>query len=369
MIEYIAYAVFGFALLRFLIASLNMLFLETLPKHPRIGEAERGKVSILIPARNEADNISHLLSDLKRVNDESIREIIVLDDQSEDNTAEIVSHYCRDDARLRLISSSSLPEGWLGKNHACHSLAKEAEGDFFLFLDADVRIEPGFVDRAMAYCQKKKTDLFTVFPTQDMETWAEKVSVPNMHIILLTLLFLPLVRLSCFSSLSAANGQCMLFRRNAYKALLPHYTYRHSKAEDIEIARYFKRKRRKVACLTGIKSIHCKMYSDLQGALDGFSKNVTYFFGGANAYLPALLFWSVTTFGIVPLLLSSSPIFALYYIGIVIVTRLMVSLTAGQSPFYNILLIIPQQIMLGAFILKSWINKRRLEFRWKGRTL
>ncbi|MDO4790258.1 MAG: glycosyltransferase family 2 protein [Porphyromonas sp.] len=369
MIEYIAYAILGFASLRFLIAFLNALFLETLPKKAHIKDSDKGKVSILIPARNEAGNIPNLLSDLRNLNDESICEIIVFDDQSEDDTANIVSQYCLQDPRLRLISSTSLPAGWVGKNHGCSSLASEAKGDFFLFLDADVRVQPGFVDRAVAYCQKKKVDLFTVFPTQEMNTWSERISVPNMHVILLTLLFLPLVRLSGFTSLSAANGQCMLFRRKVYKALLPHYTYRHSKAEDIEIARYLKRNRYKVACLTGIKSIHCHMYNDLQEALNGFSKNVTYFFGNSDSYFTATLFWAITTFGIVPLLLSSSPIFALYYIGLVILTRLMVSLSAKQPPLFNILLIIPQQIMLGAFILKSWLNKRRKQFEWKGRNV
>lgn len=369
MIEYLAYIVLGFTLLRGLIALLNLLFLERLPNSNEIKLPEKYYVSVLIPARNEADNIGHLLSDIEKMGSESICEVIVCDDQSEDSTAEVVAHYCARDTRFRLISSSTLPDGWLGKNHACHTLAMEAKGDFLLFLDADVRIEVGFVESAIAYVQRRQVDLLTLFPTQDMKTWAEKVSVPNMHIILLTLLFLPMVRLSKRVSLSAANGQCMVFRRNSYWKLRPHATYRHSRAEDIEIARYFKRSQYRVACLTGTKSIHCKMYSDWRGALEGFAKNVTYFFGHSNSYFVALLYWVITTLGILPIICTRSSFLLVGYISIIVLTRLFVSLTAQQSPFFNILLMLPQQLMLGAFIFKSWYNKRRRQFLWKGRAI
>ncbi|WP_051522742.1 glycosyltransferase family 2 protein [Porphyromonas cangingivalis] len=110
MIEYIAYVVVGFAVLRLLVSLANFLFRESLPKHPLVTDADEGSVSILIPARNEATNIGNILSDLKQMPDKSIGEIIVFDDQSEDDTAEIVLKHALEDPRLRLIRSSSLPE-------------------------------------------------------------------------------------------------------------------------------------------------------------------------------------------------------------------------------------------------------------------
>lgn len=369
MIEYIAYVVVGFAVLRLLVSLANYLFRESLPKPARVEDADEGRVSILIPARNEATNIGNILSDLKEMTDKSIGEIIVFDDQSEDDTAEIVLRHALEDPRLRLMRSSSLPEGWVGKNHGCHCLAREAKGDYLLFLDADVRVRPAFVDCALSYMKQKRVELLTLFPTQEMKTLAEQMTVPNMHIILLTLLPLPLVRLSGFTSLSAANGQCMLFRRTTYDTLRPHEAYRHSKAEDIEIARYFKRQRRKVACLTGEAGIYCRMYNDLETAINGFSKNVTYFFGSGNSYLSAGLYWLLTTFGVVAVACALPSVYLWGYVVSVVLTRWFVSLTARQSPLRNLLLILPQQLMLGAFILRSWINKHRRSFEWKGRTL
>lgn len=369
MIEYIAYVVVGFAVLRLLVSLANFLFRESLPKHPLVTDADERSVSILIPARNEATNIGNILSDLKQMPDKSIGEIIVFDDLSEDDTAEIVLKHALEDPRLRLIRSSSLPEGWVGKSHGCHHLAQEAKGDYLLFLDADVRVQPAFVDRALSYMKRKKVDLLSLFPTQEMKTLAEQMTVPNMHIILLTLLPLPLVRLSGFSSLSAANGQCMLFHRATYDTLRPHEAYRHSKAEDIDIARYFKRQKRKVSCLTGEAGIYCRMYNDLRSAINGFAKNVTYFFGSGNSYLSAGLYWLLTTFGVVAVAHALPSVYLWGYVAAVVLSRLFVSLTARQSPLLNVLLIIPQQLMLGAFILRSWLNKRKRSFEWKGRTL
>lgn len=369
MIKYIAYFVLGFAALRLLVSLANYLFRDSLPKPARVSDADHKSVSILIPARNEAKNIGNLLSDLKQITDKTIGEIIVFDDQSEDGTAEIVLRHNLEDSRLRLIRSSSLPEGWGGKNYGCHCLSQNAKGHYLLFLDADVRIKPKFVDCALAYMKQKKVDLLTLFPTQEMKTLAEQMTVPNMHIILLTLLPLPLVRLSGFTSFSAANGQCMLFRRTIYDILKPHEAYRQSKAEDIEIARYLKRQRRKVACITGEEGIYCRMYDNLEMAINGFSKNVTYFFGNGNSYLLPGLYWLFTTFGIIAVASALPSIYLWSYVVVVVLTRLLVSMTARQSVLRNLLLILPQQLMLGAFILRSWNNKRHRSFKWKGRII
>jgi len=120
--------------------------------------------------------------------------------------------------------------------------------------------------------QQRQCDLMSIFPTQEMYTLGEKITVPNMQIILLTLLPLPLVRLSGFPSLSAANGQFMLFRRDTYEKIEPHKQFRKSRAEDIEIARHMKRLRLRVSCLTGERDVRCRMYHSLAEAVEGFSK-------------------------------------------------------------------------------------------------
>lgn len=158
-------------------------------------------LSVLIPARNEASNIGLILHDLIRIEGEEIREIIVYDDASDDATPDIVSEYMLQDERIRLLRSQGLPDGWLGKNNACHRLAQEARGDYFLFLDADVRVAPDFINRLLAYAVGKKVSLLSIFPCQTMYSWAEKITVPNMHVILL------------FASFTAYGATCWLFLR------------------------------------------------------------------------------------------------------------------------------------------------------------
>ncbi len=365
--NYILYIVLGFAVLQFLVALSNWLFQEKLSGNHRSDTCvPANDVSILIPARNEERNIGKLLNDLLSVEDD-FREIIIYDDESTDRTAGIVRSCAAGDRRIRLISSACLPAGWLGKNHACHKLSEQATGEYLLFLDADVRISKGLINKITDYVKRNKTDLLSIFPTQEMVTLHERMTVPVMHYILLTLLPLPLVRLTGFSSLSAANGQCMLFRAETYRGIMPHEKFRKSRAEDIEIARYLKARGRKVSCLTGVEQISCRMYHNLTEAVDGFAKNVTYFFG--NSTLLAVLFWTVTTLGIFPVLIAGNEWLLLLYCALVVSTRAAVSLASRQNIFHNLLLLIPQQTMLGMYICQSILKNAKNQFRWKERTI
>ncbi len=274
MIYYAAYIVLAFSVLQLIVAFVNWVFAEKLHENDVCSSDKT--ISVLIPARNEENNIANLLTDLSKSNG-NITEIVVFDDNSDDNTAQIVRTFSTNDSRIRLIQSVVLPEGWLGKNNACHQLALQAKGDYLLFLDADVRIKNTLPNALLCYALKYETDLLSIFPVQQMQTLPEKITVPLMHFILLTLLPLPLVLRSKFASLSAANGQCMFFDAITYHKLLPHKQFKKSRAEDIEIARYYKRNHKKTSCLTGTKQVQCRMYSSLNQSIEGFSKNVSFF--------------------------------------------------------------------------------------------
>jgi cellulose synthase/poly-beta-1,6-N-acetylglucosamine synthase-like glycosyltransferase len=289
----LAWFIFAFTFLQFVVAVVNVVFIQRFSsKKSTFNEI----VSVLIPARNEEKNITNLLTDLVALDYKNI-EILVFNDQSTDKTAEIVTGFARKDTRVKLINSEDLPEGWLGKNHGCNSLAKFASGKYLLFLDADVRIGNGIILQTCTYSEKHKLGLLSIFPRQIMVSAGEKATVPLMHYILLTLLPLILVRKTRFSSVAAANGQFMLFNSEVYRKILPHEKMKDSKVEDIKIARYFKQKGINIACITGKKSVSCRMYSGFPEAVHGFSKNVTQFFG--NSFILAILFWLITTFGFV----------------------------------------------------------------------
>ena len=355
--------IFAFTLLQFVVALVNLIFSQ---KFTMSNTNFNHLVSVLIPARNEEKNIAQLLKDLVEHDYKNI-EILVFNDQSTDKTAEIVTGFSQKDSRVKLINSVGLPEGWLGKNHACHSLAKLANGKYLLFLDSDVRIGNVIIRQTCTFSDKHKLGLLSIFPRQIMVSAGEKAAVPLMHYILLTLLPLILVRKTGFSSLAAANGQFMLFNTEIYKNNLPHEKMKNDKVEDIKIARYFKNEGIKIACITGKESVSCRMYSGFLESIHGFSKNVTQFFG--NSFSLAILFWLVTTFGFIIVFLTLSKTIFISYLTIFILTRITVSIAARQSVLMNLIFLIPQQLALGLFVLKAVVNRYKNQYEWKGRNI
>jgi len=359
----IAYIVLGFTVIQLLVALANLVFETTLP-----GSADTSDdlVSVLVPARNEEKNIGNILDDLINQACRNI-EVIVFNDQSEDRTAEIVTEYTISESRIRLVNSGGLPEGWLGKNFACHSLSEKATGKYYLFLDADVRIGNDLIGRAVSFSIRYDIDLISIFPKQIIKTFGERITIPNMNYILVSLLPLVLVRKTEYPSLSAANGQFMFFRADTYSKMKPHEAVKSDRVEDISIARIYKEAGRKIACLLGDDSITCRMYSGFRDAVTGFSKNVIAFFG--NSFMLALLFWLVTTFGFLAVLFEFSMPVIISYIIIYILTRIFISASSRQCIFLNLLFIVPLQASMGLFIYRAFINKNFKKFQWKGRNI
>ncbi len=360
---YLGYFILFFTALQLLVAASNLLFLQRFPKSEK---PSKYLISVLIPARNEEKNIGNLLADLQKQNYQNI-EILVFNDQSTDETGAVVKNLVKKDERIRLIQSNGLPEDWLGKNNACHNLAQHAKGKYLLFLDADVRVGNSIIQNSVSFAEKYKLGLLSIFPMQIMETLGEQCTVPNMNYILLSLLPLVLVRKTNFPSIAAANGQFMLFNAGIYKQTLPHQQMKNSKVEDIKIAQFYKQNNIKVACLVGNGSISCRMYRSFTDAVYGFSKNVIQFFGAS--FLLAILFWLITTFGFLVILLSFSlPVFLLYLLTVVL-TRVFISIVSKQAILRNLVLAIPQQITMGLFIVQAVVNVFKNRYTWKDRNI
>jgi glycosyltransferase involved in cell wall biosynthesis len=359
---YLATFVFSLIFLQFLVALSNVLFAEKMKN--AIGETTE-LVSVLIPARNEEKNIQTILHDMLNQSYQHF-ELIVYDDESTDKTREIVRDYEKKDPRIQLLKGRQLPADWLGKNHACYKLAKHAKGAYFLFLDADVRISGDIIEQAIAYTKKYHLSLISIFPKQIMKSFGEKITVPVMNYILLTLLPLMLVRISKRSSLSAANGQFMFFSAKEYLHIQPHRLFKSNKVEDIAISRFYKNSKLKMSCQVGDERISCRMYENYHEAVVGFSKNVVAFFGHSN--FAAVLFWLITTFGIIAV--AAYKVWWLVpFISIYLLTRVFVSIASHQHIVSNLLLLVHQQFALAVFIAKSIQKSAKNQHQWKGRNI
>jgi glycosyltransferase involved in cell wall biosynthesis len=360
---YLAYFIFTFTLIQLIVALVNLVYIQ----QPKSGICNfNGLVSVLIPARNEENNIANLLHDLQNQDYQNI-EIIVFNDLSTDRTEEIVTKIAKTDTRIRLANSKGLPQGWLGKNYACHNLSQMAKGEYLLFLDADVRVKGGIITNSIALAENHKTGLLSIFPKQKMASLGEYLTVPAMNYILLTLLPLVLVFKSKFSSMAAANGQFMLFERAKYFETLPHEKFKNNKVEDIEIARYFKQINIPVVCTLGDNTIECRMYNGFDEAVNGFSKNVVNFFG--NSFFTAILFWVVTTFGFLVIFSELSTVLFCAFLIVILATRVVITFISKQNIFLNLLLLVPQQLTLGILIYKALICKFNKQLKWKGRNI
>lgn len=241
-------------------------------------------VSILIPARNEAAVIGQTVQGLLAQTYPHF-EVIVLDDNSGDGTAALALAAAQGDPRLRVLHGQPLPRGWLGKNWACHQLAQAAGGDWLIFTDADVRWTAEALAALAAEMDRTQADLLTVWPTQQTQSWGERLVVPLMALVILGYLPLLLVHHSPWPSLAAANGQCLAFRRKAYDAIGGHFALRDNVLEDVSFARRIKAKGFRLRMADGAGLINCRMYPDWPLVRDGFAKNILAGYGGSVIFL------------------------------------------------------------------------------------
>lgn len=323
-------------------------------------------VSILIPARNEADNIGGLLDKLVQQSYAKL-EIIVYDDLSQDRTGEMVKSFASKDERISLITGSELPEGWLGKNHACHQLAMASKGDFMLFLDADVRPETHFVSSAVGMMQSRKYGLLSVFPHQIKKTLGEKITVSLMFEILLSLLPLAFIKKSSRPVFSGANGQVMLFERSVYVAHKPHWWKKDEAVEDMAIMQFFKKLNIPCQTFLGGDDVSCRMYKSGKESVNGFAKNVLRFFGNSVFFTTFhLLITSVGVF--VMWAMQDYRFFSAYIMG-VLIYKAVLGRFSKESILTAWLLIIPRHIMLFIVVIKAFYYRTSSNYKWKGRKI
>ncbi|MDX1906314.1 MAG: glycosyltransferase family 2 protein [Bacteroidia bacterium] len=362
--EGLLYTVWAGLGVRLMVSLYNLISRPQVP--PGIPEVQ-GRLSILIPARNEARSLPTLLALLPHIRYPDY-EVIIYDDQSTDETPVLLAAAAAAWPRLRIITGTGLPEGWLGKNHACHQLAQAATGAYLLFLDADIcQLDPDYPAALVAEMQRREVTLLSVFPDQRMETWGEKATIPVMFFLLLPLLPLWWIYRLPFPSMAAANGQCMLFEGSAYRAYRWHERVRTVIVEDIAIMQQVKTLGLRGMTYTGGGRITCHMYRSYQEGIAGFSKNILAGFGNS---IPGLVVFLLLVWGCWLLLAPYLTGYQLLIsIGMIAGIRITSSLTA-RMPVWESLWMHPVHMVSLVWIGISAVNKR-LSGRnvWKGRNV
>ena len=231
-------------------------------------------VTVIIPARNEAFGIAACVGSVLASAGIDLR-VIVVDDASTDNTAGIVRGMAANDARLRLITSASLPAGWNGKQHACWQGAQAATTPLLCFLDADVRLHPGALARTMTEMVRDRTALLSGFPRQITGTWLEAMLIPLIHFVLLGLLPMRAMRRTTEPAYAAGCGQFLLVEREAYTRSGGHAAIRHTMHDGLLLPRLLRQNGYTTRLVDLTKLAECRMYTTAAATWNGLSKNAT----------------------------------------------------------------------------------------------
>ena len=236
-------------------------------------------ISILIPARNEAENISRCLKSLLKQDYPNL-EIVVLNDNSTDGTSKEVKVIAEKDHRVRLVEGAPLEDGWIGKNFASHQLAKYAKGEYFIFTDADTLHFPKTVSSAFGALITTKVDALSIYPRQIMVTFAERMTVPIINTALQCFIPFILIKKSKSPLFSTALGQFMMFKREVYEKIGGYESIKGYMVDDIQISKRVKKSGYKFMIFDGRNTIYCRMYKNLKGVIIGLAKSIYPAFNG-----------------------------------------------------------------------------------------
>lgn len=364
----IALLLSGPALIALLITMINALGWD----RGRLGPGLDGKASLLVPARDEERTIGEALTAALL---EPFDEILVYDDQSKDATAAIIDQVARSDARVRRIAGVPLPLGWIGKVHACAQLEKHARGDWLVYADADVRLEPGSLQRLASIARERRADVVTAMPRQHVVTWMERAVVPLLHLIYASWLPAPLVWASRDPRFLMANGQLLAMRRAALTRVGGWEAVKHELVDDMAMCRACKVAGLRVVFADGHKMARCRMYRSTSEVWEGFTKNLYEGLGEHPLALTGALLLHLHAFVLPWLalalsgLLRSEPVLvgALLGVGANLLQRAWLSLR-HRLPLEGIVLQPLGVLLLVALAIESFRRSTQGRISWRGRS-
>ena len=354
----------------FLLAFYGYLFLcalgnWALMRRPSSGVDPSGvdssRVVVLIPARDEAENLTALLPQIVP----QVSRVYVFDDESTDGTGEIA----RGLGAKVLSPREILPAGWTGKNRACHELglaaAEDSDADWWIYLDADVRVTPDFAAQVVAMATKmpRKWAVLTGFPTIVPGVFPEPLFLGWVGWILLATNPFWIVARTRMGHNFFTNGQITCWRPSVYMDLLPNEAMKGRVLEDVAIGRLLAKKGYGIETANLSSLMQVKMYDTWRQALDGMSKNS---FEIAGSYAGGVGLVLLLVFVALAWILGGWPCYLLFAS-----SMLFAGLTVRAHPLRilpSALVLTPVIVLIGAAtVIRSAIWKRTGRTSWKGR--
>ncbi|MDR2398022.1 MAG: glycosyltransferase [Spirochaetaceae bacterium] len=361
--------IFTLGLYFFILAGANIAEIRRYTRHPALNDGPL--VSVLIPVRNEAAHIQRCLDSLRHQTYPHY-EILVLDDDSQDDTGVILEQAAKADPRIRVFSGAPLPADWYGKPYALQQLAGYACGEILIMTDADTVHSPSSI--AFTVTNMAEADFISGYVGQELRSFGEKITVPLMFFLTGFVIPLCLNRYTKWSAFSVAIGQFIAIRKEVFSRIGGFTRVRKRTSEDIYLARLVKARGFTTRFLDLGDQVRCRMYVGYRSAMNGIGKNIFDFLGNHSAVL-ILVFWAVFFFLFLPFPLALAlpwtlPTYRFQLLG----TNLLYTLTwtmlfvDRRLPWYYGLL---WPLMMGNLLvtaLWSWVRAvSGRGFTWKGR--
>ena len=323
---------------------------------------EGPELVILIPARNEEENLKELLPRIFVA--EPHQRVYVFDDESTDRTAKVA----RDNGAIVIQPREPLPAGWTGKNRACDALAKAAIEDsnsnWMIFLDADTVTDPNFIGicRDIANSAPKNVGVVSAFPRLAPGSPFEPLFLAWVPYVLLASNPFGIVSKTGIGHNQFTNGQFTLWRKESYEQIWPNATLRDRILEDVQIGRLLKKSKLGLRVINLSKYLAVKMYKSPREAFDGLSKNSYEIAGNTIGSLVISFFLLFLGFG----WMFAGPRWPEVY-ALLCLSGLFSFMTVRMSIFNSIAM--PFNLLIGAMVvLRSILWHRSGKVQWKGRT-
>ena len=345
-----------------LITLINFALLRRPTKARTINE----RVAILLPVRNEAENIERILNELLAQVNLKDFQIIVINDNSEDKTAAIASDF--KSPQITLLNAPAPQPGWIGKVSALDfglNRLSNANSEYIISIDADVSFKADAISRAIATAQDLNLDFLSPYPRQIAVTWTERLIQPLLQWSWMSTVLLRGAEKIPMKSTVICNGQFLVMKtqsliKSGGFAAVSQYVL-----DDIELGRAFVRAGFRGVVIDGSELAATRMYSSFSEIKAGYGKSLHRAFGGVICALFVTLFMALSA--IIPMLYSlSGNILALAALIAVVATR-MLSAYSSSSRIRDCFLHPISALLFLYLLYYSWSHRSQVQ--WKGRTI
>lgn len=320
-----------------------------------------------MPARNEEAVIASCIESLALQRE--IGEILVINDQSTDKTAEIVRGLISKIPGLRLLETRDVPPGWVGKNNAVFLGAKEAKSPWLLFTDADAELEPRATARALQIAQETSAALVSFSPEQITHTWYENALIPFVYSRLAKHFSYEAVNDPALPA-AAATGQFLMIRRDAYDAIGGHASVASEVLEDVALAKRAKGAGFRLWFGSGEGIVRVRMYRSFRAMWQGWKKNLYLLVGGTPRALFSELESTIPWIPIVLILLGAKlPVAAFLGVCFLLLRQFTYGLEISRNhyAFKFIIYYVPAVALYGGVLWASYRGHLKGKVEWKGR--